>query len=100
MCKLTILTVLMATTWLNSSGAKDIVGRTLTLDGAPFTIVGVTPPAFFGMEVGRTFDVAAPLGANRGPRGANVSWLTIVGLFRPASYRSITGPLSRSRLNA
>jgi predicted permease len=63
--------------------APDIVGRTLTLDGAVFTIVGVTPPSFFGMEVGRTFDVAAPLAANNGPRGANVSWLTIVGRLRP-----------------
>jgi predicted permease len=42
-------------------GAPDIVGRSLTLDGYPFEIVGVTPPTFFGVEVGRTFDVAAPL---------------------------------------
>ena len=32
-----------------------------TLDGHPFDIVGVTPPGFFGVEVGRTFDVAVPL---------------------------------------
>jgi putative ABC transport system permease protein len=64
-------------------GAPDVVGRTLAWDGVLFTIVGVTPPAFFGMEVGRTFDVAAPLGANTGPRGANVSWLTVVGRLKP-----------------
>jgi putative ABC transport system permease protein len=70
--------------WLRHfDGARDVVGRTLTLDGVPFTIVGVTPPSFFGMEVGRTFDVAAPLAANRGPRAANVSWLTIVGRLKP-----------------
>ena len=34
-------------------GAPDVVGRTLTLDGQAFTIVGVMPPEFFGMEVGR-----------------------------------------------
>jgi predicted permease len=43
-------------------GARDVVGRTLTLNRVPFTIVGVTPPEFFGPEVGRTFDVAVPLG--------------------------------------
>ena len=63
-------------------GAADAIGRSLTLDGVPFTVIGVTPPAFFGMEVGRTFDVIAPLGANRGPRGATVSWLYIVGRLK------------------
>src|SRR5207247_2375424 len=57
-------------------GAPDIVGRTLTLDGVLFTIVGVTPPAFFGMEVGRTFDAAVPRGAGPGSRGATLAWLT------------------------
>src|SRR6266540_6058679 len=28
-------------------GAADTIGRTLTLDGVPFTIIGVTPRAFF-----------------------------------------------------
>jgi putative ABC transport system permease protein len=43
-------------------GAADAIGRTLTLDRVTFTIVGVTPPDFFGADVGRTFDVAVPLG--------------------------------------
>jgi len=64
-------------------GAADVISRTLTLDGVPFTIIGVTPPAFFGMEVGRTFDVAAPLETNAGPRGAFVRWLTLVGRLKP-----------------
>ena len=42
------------------SGAADVVGRTLTVEHVPFTIVGVTPPDFFGVDVGRTFDVAMP----------------------------------------
>jgi putative ABC transport system permease protein len=42
-------------------GAADAIGRTLRLDGVPFTIIGVAPPEFFGAEVGRTFDVIAPL---------------------------------------
>ena len=63
-------------------GAADVIGRTLTLDRALVTIIGVTPPAFFGMEVGRTFDVAVPLEANTGPRGAFVRWLTVVGRLK------------------
>jgi putative ABC transport system permease protein len=44
-------------------GAQDVVGRSLRLAGVPFTVVGVAPPEFFGGEVGRTFDVAVPLGS-------------------------------------
>jgi hypothetical protein len=43
-------------------GAADVVGRSLTVERVPFTIVGVTPPGFFGVEVGRTFDIAVPVG--------------------------------------
>src|SRR5262245_52389463 len=31
-------------------GDKGVVGRTLTLNGQPFTIVGVAPPGFCGMN--------------------------------------------------
>ena len=43
-------------------GAADVIGRSLTVERVPFTIVGVAPPQFFGVEVGRTFDVAVPIG--------------------------------------
>ncbi|HEV2181511.1 MAG TPA: ABC transporter permease [Gemmatimonadaceae bacterium] len=34
-------------TWRGEfGGARDVVGRTLTLDGLPYTIVGVMPPSF------------------------------------------------------
>ena len=56
-------------------GAADAVGRTLTLNGVPFTIVGVTPPSFFGPTVGRSFDVAVPIGmvdrVHRRPAGGS-----------------------------
>ena len=42
-------------------GAPDAIGRTLTIHGAPFTIVGVTPPEFLGLHVGFPFDVILPL---------------------------------------
>ena len=38
-----------------------IVGTALQVDHASLTIVGVLPPEFHGLEVGRTFDIAMPL---------------------------------------
>ncbi len=42
-------------------GAASVIGEPLLVDGVPVTIVGVTPPTFFGVDVGRAFDVALPL---------------------------------------
>jgi putative ABC transport system permease protein len=42
-------------------GAPDTIGRTLTIERVPYTIVGVTPPSFFGLNVGVAFDVILPL---------------------------------------
>jgi predicted permease len=52
-------------------GATDALGRTLALNGVPFTIVGVTPPAFSGLNVGRGIDVIVPLGSEGLIAGAN-----------------------------
>jgi len=41
-------------------GSLDVIGQPLTLDGVPFTVVGVTPPAFSGPTVGSAYEVAAP----------------------------------------
>jgi predicted permease len=38
-----------------------VVGKTIHLGGYPFTVIGVTPPEFFGAEVGSVMDISAPL---------------------------------------
>ncbi|HEY3738427.1 MAG TPA: ABC transporter permease [Bryobacteraceae bacterium] len=43
------------------AGRDDAIGSSLILGDHAFTIAGVTPPSFFGMEVGKTFDVAVPV---------------------------------------
>jgi predicted permease len=43
------------------SGDPAIIGRSITADRVPFTIVGVAPRGFYGVSVGRSFDVALPL---------------------------------------
>jgi predicted permease len=42
-------------------GAKSAVGSTLSLGSRPYEVIGVAPPGFFGMEVGKKFDVAGPI---------------------------------------
>jgi putative ABC transport system permease protein len=70
-------------------GAADVIGRPLTVERIPFTIVGVAPPGFFGVEVGRTFDMAIPLGTEPLIRGKESSldrrsywWLNIIVRLR------------------
>lgn len=71
-------------------GAKDAVGRTLLLNQVPFTIIGVTPPHFFGTEIGRSFDVAVPVGCEPLMRGRDsyldnraAFWLNIMLRLKP-----------------
>ncbi|HEX9773013.1 MAG TPA: ABC transporter permease [Steroidobacteraceae bacterium] len=50
--------------WQRQYGAApDVIGRSLMLDGVSFTVVGVTPQRFSGLDVGRRADVIVPFGA-------------------------------------
>jgi len=42
-------------------GQRDVIGRELTISRHPFAIIGVAAADFYGVEVGRSFDVAMPL---------------------------------------
>jgi predicted permease len=71
-------------------GDPNIVGKGIYLDGHAFTIIGVAPPQFYGLEVGRTFDIAVPLGTEPVIRGAESAldrrstwWLRLVGRLTP-----------------
>jgi putative ABC transport system permease protein len=47
--------------WRDHLASRDeAVGAPLTIDGTAVTIVGVTQPKFFGVEIGRSFDVLVP----------------------------------------
>ena len=66
------------------------IGSSLRLDGHMFTIVGVTPPDFFGVTSGSTFDVAVPIGTQDIIRGKDSMldrrstwWLRVVGRLKP-----------------
>ena len=71
-------------------GAPSVLGQTLTLDGVPFTVVGVTPASFSGLEVGTAFDVVVPLGTEPLLRGAESEldrrsswWLSLMARLKP-----------------
>ncbi len=46
-------------------GDRSIAGRAISIDGNPFTIVGVTQPQFFGLQPGLAIDVSVPLALQR-----------------------------------
>ena len=56
-----IATVITDRLWRERfNGRRDIVGTRVTIERAPVTIVGVLPPDFIGLEVGRAIDLALP----------------------------------------
>jgi len=73
-------------------GADDVIGRPLTLrrQRVSFTIVGVMPPGFSGVDVGRMADVMLPFAAEPLQEGresalpsTSQSWLEIMVRLRP-----------------
>src|SRR5262245_6931810 len=71
-------------------GDASALGRNITLNGHPFEIIGVTQADFFGVEVGRSFDVAVPLCAEALINGEwsrldrrPAWWLSVMGRLKP-----------------
>jgi hypothetical protein len=71
-------------------GRPTIIGSKLTLDGHPFQIIGVAPPSFYGIEVGRNFDVALalcsqPIFSTKGGLmdSPQSFWLAVIGRLKP-----------------
>src|SRR5579862_2879351 len=77
--------------WQSRFGAgPGILGRTIDLNGVAFIVAGVTPPQFFGVEVGRSPDIFIPLamrdrlspGEPKLPMKNNF-WLPIMARLQP-----------------
>ena len=65
--------------WQNQfGGTADILSQTLTLRSGQHPIVGVVPPSFSGVEVGRRFEVALPVCAAGFDRRDHW-WLAVMG---------------------
>jgi putative ABC transport system permease protein len=95
-------------------GDPAVLGRTVSLDGRPFPIIGVTPPEFFGVEIGNRFDVAIPLcadplffedGKGRIP-SRTAWWISAMGRLKPggtleradAQFKNMSPALAQATL--
>ena len=74
-------------------GDASVIGTSLVIERIPFTIIGVTPPEFFGAEVGRTFRRRSPTprgelihGKDSGPRRR-----ILLALHGPLVARTVGG---------
>jgi predicted permease len=70
--------------------APDTVGKTVRLNGFPFTIIGVTQAGFFGDVVGETMDIFVPVAMQAELmhgrdwyENPHTSWLQAVGRLKP-----------------
>ena len=43
------------------AGDPGVVGKAVVLNNYPFTVIGVTPPEFFGLQPGERIDVSVPI---------------------------------------
>ncbi len=72
------------------SSDPGIVGKTIRLDRRPFTIIGVTPPWFHGLDLDTPYDVAIPIGCepilhtdHSALAARSWWWLRILGRLSP-----------------
>src|SRR5215470_12730964 len=69
--------------WQGQMGARDIgTDSTLMINDTLMDVIGVTPPGFFGLAVGDSFDVAIPFCQPKELR-RDVFDVTVMGRLRP-----------------
>jgi predicted permease len=66
------------------ASAISVTGKTITLGGHPFTIIGVTAPEFFGDEVGGAPDIWATFQMDK-VGGVNEEYLRIMARLQPGA---------------
>ena len=79
--------------WQQEYGSDpSIVGSTMIIDGHPFTLVGITPPGFFGETLrGNPAEIWLPINTEPLFRGKESllphfqAWLRVIGRVRPGA---------------
>jgi predicted permease len=74
-------------------GDASVVSKSVTLNDVPFTIVGVSPPEFFGVQPGRSVDLWLPLHAESQVLpdlawSRTNWWLLLMGRLKPGISQS------------
>src|SRR4051812_32135533 len=77
------------------SGSGSIINKDIRLNGFPFTVIGVAPPAFDGDVVGERMNLFVPLSMQRQivrgrhwRKSGNVSWLSLIGRLKTGTTLS------------
>jgi putative ABC transport system permease protein len=76
--------------WQQEYGGGPALGRKLMLNDKPVEVIGVTPANFFGVDVGRSFDIAVPVCSQpfletRNRLDASTQWwLSVIGRRDPS----------------
>jgi putative ABC transport system permease protein len=80
-------------------GDPAVAGRVLNVSGTPFTVAGVSEQTFFGLDVGRSFDVAIPICAEPLLRGdanrlerRDAWWLSVMTRLAPGQTIDTVNP--------
>jgi predicted permease len=74
-------------------GSADAIGKRILIAGTPFTVVGVTPSSFFGLQVGDAPEISVPIMMQPqvmpdkenwlGRPRNTVEWLNLFGRLKP-----------------
>src|SRR5205085_1965155 len=87
-----VAVISFATSQNRFGGPPNAIGQPILVDNVPFTVIGVAPPEFFGVDPAAAPEVYLPLHANvlvDGARAAriygdeNFYWLEMMGRLRP-----------------
>src|SRR5436190_1862194 len=87
-----VAVISFATSQNRFGGPPNAIGQSILVDNIPFTVIGVAPPEFFGVDPAMTPDLYLPLHTNLltdGPRAArmygdgNFYWIEMMGRLRP-----------------
>src|SRR4029450_9745358 len=77
--------------WKKLGGDRNIVGNTITLNGRAFTVIGVAPPGFTGIDIGVAPEIWMPLAMHGWIRPSGDEWfenrralfLSVLGRVKP-----------------
>ena len=87
-----VAVISFATSQNRFGGAPNAIGQSILVDNVPFTVIGVAPPEFFGVDPAVAPDLYLPLHTNLlvdGARAArmypdgNFYWIEMMGRLRP-----------------
>ncbi len=66
--------------WRSAFNSDNMaIGKTILIHNLPFTIVGVAPPDFFGVQVGSIPAIYLPFGTDP----ENYTWVHVIGRLKP-----------------